>query len=500
MDDSRRNLVIFAVVLLVGCLFVGMITIVGVGALGYMINSERAVNIVPTNEPLSNLPAIGTPALTETQINKIKPSSTPQLTPAIDLAETQPTPLETQIPTQLEIPPDIAVQMDQIEQDVIVLRNLQPSGTVSRALLSRDQLRQKIENEFFEDYSPEEAQEDSIALRALGLLESGFDMFTFYQALLSEQIVGQYDHKKKEMDIIQGFDFGGPERLTYAHEYAHVLQDQNFDIENGLHYTNEACEEDSERCAAVQALLEGDASMLELEWFSNFATAEDLQELQAFYSDYESPIFNSAPEFLREDFIFPYIYGQTFVEHLLDLGGWEMVNSVYSDIPVSTEQIIHPERYPDDKPIPVALPDLISVLGDGWREVDRGVLGEWYTYLVLAHGLNPDARLSVSEAQAASDGWGGDAYIVYYDDLNNNIVLVVHTLWESSGEAIQFYNSFQKHSTALFSAPTTVQADHLAWTHNDGYTVLRIQDQFTTWIFAPNEEISQALWTAIQAP
>jgi hypothetical protein len=361
-------------------------------------------------------------------------------------------------------------------------------------------LRQNIENDFFEDYSSEEAQDDSIALISLGLLESGFDMFTFYQALLSEQIAGQYDHEKKEMDVIQGLDFGGPERWTYAHEYAHALQDQNFDIENGLNYTNEACEEDSERCAAVQALLEGDASMLELEWFYNYATPEDVQDIQDFYSEYESPIFDSAPNFLREDFVFPYRYGLLFVEYLFDLGGWEMVDSAYSDLPVSTEQIIHPERYPDDKPIPVNLPELSPLLGDEWREVDRGILGEWYTYLVLAHGLNPEARLSELEAQAASDGWGGDAYIVYYNEINQNILLVVHTMWESTGEATQFYNSFQRHSTGRFGAPTTVRLDHLAWTHEDGYTELHAQDQFTTWILAPNEDLAQAIWTAIQAP
>jgi hypothetical protein len=493
MDNSKRNLIIFAVIFFIGCLFVGMISLIGVGALGYLMTTERAVITEPTNESIINVPDITPTSANDTQTDEITPTATPQPTTTLH-------PQNTPVATQPEIPPDIAVQMDQIEQEVIELRKLQPSGSVSRSLLSRSQLRQNIENDFFEDYSSEEAQDDSIALISLGLLESGFDMFTFYQALLSEQIAGQYDHEKKEMDVIQGLDFGGPERWTYAHEYAHALQDQNFDIENGLNYTNEACEEDSERCAAVQALLEGDASMLELEWFYNYATPEDVQDIQDFYSEYESPIFDSAPNFLREDFVFPYRYGLLFVEYLFDLGGWEMVDSAYSDLPVSAEQIIHPERYPDDKPIPVNLPELSPLLGDEWREVDRGILGEWYTYLVLAHGLNPEARLSELEAQAASDGWGGDAYIVYYNEINQNILLVVHTMWESTGEATQFYNSFQRHSTGRFGAPTTVRLDHLAWTHEDGYTELHAQDQFTTWILAPNEDLAQAIWTAIQAP
>lgn len=500
MEKSNRNLIIFGGLFLIACLFVAVVGVIGASVLSYLVNTGTSVVIEPTDESVLNIPELATPLLQATQTDKPLIASTPDPTPIPHTVEPIEMPQNTPAAARPEVPAEIAVQMDQIEAEVIALRNLQPTGLVSRALLTRDELRQNIENEFFEDYSPGEAEDDSIALVSLGLLESGFDIFTFYQDLLSEQIVGQYDHEKKEMDVIQGSGFGGMERLTYSHEYAHVLQDQNFDIENGLNYNNDACEEYSERCAAVQALLEGDASMLELEWFYSFATPEDVQDIQDFYSNYEGPIFDNAPDFLREDLIFPYSYGQLFVEHLFDLGGWEMVDEAYTNIPLSTEQIIHPERYPEDKPIPIDLPELNQILGEGWREVDRGVLGEWYTYLVLAHGINPEARLSESEAQTASDGWGGDAYIVYHDEAEDRIILVLHTLWESTGEAAQFHNSFQKHTTARFDAPKIVGLDHLAWTHEDGYTELRIQDLFTTWILAPNAEISQAIWAKIQTP
>jgi hypothetical protein len=34
-----------------------------------------------------------------------------------------------------------------------------------------------------------------------------------------------------------------------------------------------------------------------------------------------------------------------------------------SQKPVSTEQILHPSRYPDDKPLSVSLPELATDLG-----------------------------------------------------------------------------------------------------------------------------------------
>lgn len=495
MENSRRTLIIIALSLFAVCLCVAVI---GAGVLGYFFPFRQIISAQPPNEPVVFVTDVPTPLPVITQEALPSPTQIASPTPTDEVSGSLPTIETTESSPEASISPDIAAQMDQIESEVISLRNLQPMGEVKRALLTRSQLRKKIESDFFEDYTPEEARDDSIVLAALGLLEPGFDMFTFYQDLLSEQIAGQYDHTKKEMDIIQGLGFGGPERLTYAHEYTHALQDQNFDIENGLNYTDESCDKDSERCAAVQALLEGDASKLELEWFNNFSTDQDLVDIQNFYADFESPVYDSAPAFLREDFIFPYTYGQNFVEYLYSLGGWEAVNEAYRNLPVSTEQILHPERYPLDQPEKFELPDLSPILGEDWSQIDIGMMGEWYTYLILAQGLEPEARLTDSEAQAASDGWGGDVYVAYYNEQTGSVVLVMRTAWESMNDVGQFYNAFNKHTTARFGAPTDIQTDQIGWSHPGGYTQIRAQDEFTTWILAPDQGMAELIGSSIQ--
>jgi hypothetical protein len=215
----------------------------------------------------------------------------------------------------------------------------------------------------------------------------------FYVELLSEQVVGFYDSDTKEMYVIQGSGFLGPERLTYAHEYVHALQDQHYQIEEGLGYNDENCEVNTDYCAAISSLLEGDASLSEMQWLYTHATDQDIRDIQEFYQTYESPIFESSPSFLREDFIFPYRAGQEFVETIYEQSGWQGVDQVYANPPLSTEQILHPERYPDVVPVAVELPDLQTTLGQGWREVEQGTWGEWYTYLILAEGLNEVTRL-----------------------------------------------------------------------------------------------------------
>lgn len=506
MDNSQRNLLIIVVILIVGIFIVAAI-----GSIIFLplIANRSAAIAEPTETPLAMVTddvatlVVEAAAFTETPIAEISP------TPELVETESPTPPPDTPTPTPQEIPADIAAQMDQIEAEVSALRNLPSNGSVSRALLTRDQLRQKIETEFFEDYTEEEAKDDVKVLAAFGLIEPGFDMINFYQDLLSETVLGQYDDENMRMDVVQGpgsggsngidgFVFGGNERNTYAHEYAHALQDQHFDLENGLNYNDEACEEDAERCAAVQALIEGDASFVDLEWIYNYATMEDINDIQEFYQNIDIPIYDSAPEYLKEDFGFPYSYGYTFVEYLFNQGGWDAVNSAFLINPVSTEQILHPERYPDDIPIIIELPDLTPLLGTDWGELDLGIMGEWYTYLILAHGLNPQARLDIETAQVSSDGWGGDIYVIYEHEQTGAIVLVMLTLWESGNDANQFFNAFLDYSTSRFGLPAVTQANNIGWEHPEGFTNLRRHDLFTAWIVAPNQEITESIWNLIQ--
>jgi len=391
-------------------------------------------------------------------------------------------------------------QMDQIQDQVIELRGLNPTSTVNRTLLSQEQLRQHVYEDLLEDYSPEEAIDDARVLSAFGLLSEDFDLYNFYQELYSEQIAGFYDQETKEMYVVQGEGFAGPERLTYAHEYIHVLQDQTYDIENGLNYNDESCEQDSERCAAIQALIEGDASYAEFAWYSENSTAEDRRQIAEFYTEFQSPVYDNAPAFMREDFVFPYEAGQEFVKALYEQGGWEAVNAAYANLPVSTEQILHPERYPEDMPEPVTLPDFSGVLGDGWSELEQGVMGEWYTYLILAYGLDEQGRLDIDRAKQAADGWEGDAYKVYYNESLGEPVVLLRTLWDSPSEAEEFANAFSDYATERFGNPVSEEEGSRTWQDGRSIINLRQEAETTTWVFAPDSSTAQLILDSMPSP
>ena len=473
--NDRRVLIACLVLLLVACLILSCAGIIGGGI--YFWNSNP---IEESAEPSdSNLD------------EDAKPETFTESAPT-EATEKPESDATNPISTGTEIDLETSQQMDEIQMQVILDRGLKPSEAVNRGIYTPEQLGEKVIQDFEENYSPEEAGIDAVVLSSFGLLNPDFDLYTFYIDLLSEQIAGFYDQETKEMVIVQGEKFGGPERLTYAHEYAHALQDQNYDIENGLNYNEDACETETERCAAIQALVEGDASLAELNWFFANGTPEDQAEIMDFYNNFEMPIFNSAPEFITLDFTFPYQYGYTFVEYLFDIGGWGTVDRAYDELPLSTEQIIHPERYPDDKPIDVQLPELSEVLGTGWEEIDRNMMGEWYTYLILAKGLDQNSRLSESNAASAAEGWGGDAYVVYQHD-DGNIVMVLHTTWDTSEDADEFTAAFRDYAEARFGASSTD-----TWQGEDGFHIFTQVNDTTTWILAPDENTAITVWQTIQ--
>ena len=289
--------------------------------------------------------------------------------------------------------------------------------------------------------------------------------------------------------------------MTYAHEYTHVLQDQNFDIAKGLNYNDDACEKDSERCAAIQALLEGDASLSEITWFQNDANTQEQKQIIDFYNSMTStvyPVYDSAPAFLKDDFVFPYNQGLTFVQAIYDQGGWPAVDAIYKNPPVSTEQILHSELYPSDTPIPVELPDLATALGDGWREVSHNQMGEWYTYLILARAADANARLDDTTAQNAAAGWGGDEYKLLHNDATNSTAFMMKSIWDTPKDAEEFATAFQQYADKRFGVPAAQQGDTLTWSYSGGYSSLYHSGDTTVWIIAPDSNTAQTLAGSLQ--
>jgi hypothetical protein len=476
MPSSNRNILLACLALLVvGCLCTAALGLTGAG-----------VALVG--------PAFPHPGQTA-QPSRPTPTRRPSSTPPPAAAGESASPAVA--PTQAAVlPPGVSQQMDAIQGQVVALRGLQPTGAVQRRLITRDQLSQKIVSDFFKDYTSQDAQNDQTVLTAFGLLPPGFDLLSFYEKLYTEGIAGYYDNQTRDMYVVEDQGFQGTERLTYSHEYTHALQDQNFDIQNGLNYSEAACKHDTERCAGLQALIEGDATLVEQDWLLGDSTSLDREQIQVDARDLKTPVYNSAPAFMQQDFLFPYRSGEEFVQSLFDRGGWAAVDAAFHNPPVSTEQILHPDRYPNDRPAPVSLPDLAPTLGAGWQLANRNPLGEWYTYLVLAEGADARTRLAAGTARTAAEGWGGDAYAVY--TRGGAVEAVLATAWDTAQDATQFRNAFAEYGAARWGSPALNQTGLLRWQTGTGVVEFTLQGQRTTWVMSPDTVTAQAVEAALQ--
>lgn len=483
MSDKSSRIVI-------SCLIIGLIScfcVTALGAIGlavFWLSPSEVVSIISPEASPTPTARVGSPT---------SPVPTVPSTPDPAL----PAPVETDpAPPQLpdtRIPAEVANQMAEIETQVVNIRGLEALEPVDRYLMTPDELREHVMNDFLADYTEEDARDDGIELSAFGLLEPDYDLYTLYLDLYSEQIAGFYDHEVKAMYVIQGGDFRGPQRMTYAHEFVHALQDQHYDLDEGMDYNDEACEADSERCSAIQALVEGDASFTETQWFFSYSSQQDRRDIQEYYNSYSSPVFDTAPQFMRESLIFPYLAGQEFVEYLYDKGGWEAINEAYRNPPVSTSQILHPQFYPDKQPVILEMPDFLPQLGEDWREISRNVVGEYYTYLILGHGVDPQAQLREVDARRAAAGWAGDVYVVYHNDTTGATILVLQTLWDTRTEANEFVEAFRQYAQARFGSPTASQEGQTSWQVGSQYHQLVLEQELTTWIMAPNAETAEQI-------
>ncbi len=451
MKDKKTKRIILscAIILMVACICLGALAVSGVGvSLIWPLQASQE----------------------EAQETAVAPEGTPENP---DLPE-----------PSSELPDELADALYQIETQVIEIRGLDVTTPVERTLISTDELEQIVVEDFFAEYSDEDARQDVAVLSLLGLLPEEFNLKTFYQDLYSEQIAGFYDDEIEEVYVVQGESFGGNEKLTYAHEFTHVLQDQAYDLSDGLGLNEESCEEDSERCAAVQALIEGDATKTELLWFQTHATFRDYRDIQEFYSNFSSPILDGAPPYMAADLGFPYEKGLAFIEHLYDQNGFQAVDEAYQNNPVSTEQILHPEKYPEDQPLKVTLPDLEPVLGEGWTLFDQNVMGEWYTYLILNQGYQEAYRLPEDAASEAAAGWGGDAYAFYQNSASGEVLFVLDAVWDTIKDAEQFAAAFEDYASQRWGSQDGETNGSPTWSDSSTTTLLRLDGNRTLWLLA----------------
>jgi hypothetical protein len=333
--------------------------------------------------------------------------------------------------TQAGLDPELADEIDEIEQQTEDIRELDLLEPVPISVISREELRQNLIDDVNADYSQEEADEDAQELWLLRLIDDPtIDLYQFQIDLLSEQVLGYYDPERDEMFIVSDADgLSGLAEFTLSHELVHAIQDQHYDLQKVRFYD----QGDNDRDTAAVALIEGDAQLAQTQYAQTMDPSE-LIDMLGEAGSLSSEVVDNAPPYLRESLYFPYEQGLKFVQTLYSEDGFATLDQAFTDPPTSTEQILHPEKYLDERDDPqnVELPDLNSALGDGWEQRDTDSLGEFDLSVLLRENGADDY------AEAAA-GWDGGRYAFYAGDSGE--LMVVKTVWDNPAEATEFHDA-----------------------------------------------------------
>jgi hypothetical protein len=143
-------------------------------------------------------------------------------------------------------------------------------------------------------------------------------------------------------------------------------------------------------------------------------------------------------------YYFPYDQCADFAGLLLLMGGWDAVNGAYDNVPTSTEQILHFEKYTShEAPTAVTLADLATQLGQGWSQLDNAVFGEFDVYNYLLSSLEGQAGWD-EVAQEAAKGWGGGRLASYSSGDGTGVVLHLSLQGDDAAELSEFVDAFQQ--------------------------------------------------------
>jgi hypothetical protein len=344
-----------------------------------------------------------------------------------------PSPSPSPSPSALPSPsPDPEALVAEITAQVEAIRGLQADGPIPVEILDQDGLAEHQREQFQEDNPPELISASEGLLKRLGLLAPDQSLEDLYLELLETQVLGFYDDESGTLYVVsRDGDISALERFTMSHEIDHALQDQAFDLSVVVpDPTNEG-----DAAIAALSLVEGDASLLMVQWATEHLTpAELLEVVESATDDEQTALLESMPAILSGTLQFPYITGLEFVLGPQTQGGWSAVDAMYDDPPVSTEQVLHPDTYAaGEDPVDVVMPDgLVEAMGAGWSLGLEDTFGEYQLSIWLAESGNAEAV-----ATRAAAGWGGDrmAYLTGPDGAD---ALVWRTEWDSEDDAAQF--------------------------------------------------------------
>ncbi|NNC40902.1 MAG: hypothetical protein HKN95_09450 [Acidimicrobiia bacterium] len=401
--------------------------------------------------------------------------------PVTTSSSSPPGPITTSTTTTTTVPIDpLQLEIDELTAVTEQLRDLKFITPPKLVLVTDEELADRVRLLIEEDLDPGEIRRDELLLATLGLIESGTDLAGLYTDLYSEQVSGFYDSETGEMVVpIGGEELSQLQKLTLVHELTHALTDQYFGFGDERVRLDE--QQRYERLAALTAVAEGDATLVETLYLGSLSIEDQLAVLSGSL-EIETEVFGRTPRFLQELLLFPYSTGADFVTTIWELGGFESVNDLYEDPPTTTEHIFHPADFvAGESPIDVVAGDFVP---EGYDVVEASTWGQAAFRAMFGQALDD------AVATAAAVGWGGDTYRLMWDGGSEIVFDLVYAA-DSSVDLTEMYDTLVAFVEVQVNGEVEQIDEGLLEVSGEDFALVRTEEESIRLIVATDPEVGR---------
>lgn len=343
--------------------------------------------------------------------------------------------------------------------------------------ITKDKVNEFLKQRIQESTKPEEIRAEELTLKKFGLVPRDFDLAKTTVDLLTEQAAAFYDYDKKKLFVTDttGEDAQEP---VLAHELAHALADQSFNLARFIRQGRQSDDGSSARLA----VMEGQATWLMAEYLArrlgqSLTTSPALVAAMSTLSGDASqyPVFANAPLYLRLTLMFPYSKGMLFQDALARKLGADAFAAPFRKPPTSTQQILHPDLYfSAAAPTEPALPD--PKLPKSYKPLVGGVMGEF------DHAALIEQFADAQTAAALAPHWKGSRFELREDKKAGQVALLYAVEWDSPEAARNYFELYQRGMAKkwLHYRPDAAAPDHLTGAGDGGRFELRLEGSVFT--------------------